>query len=293
MNKKRAVFFVITLWLAIVNCNLPGGQNIQDPSPTPPVDLAGTITAMAALPLATAATGAAPSETGTQATVTSSPTPCVPNVVANSPVNVRSGPGTDYEPPIGSLPQGGSAGVAGKSDDGTWWYIEFPAGSGGHGWISGSVVTAYCIPSTLASVAAPPLPTAKPTKEPDPPEATEDTSPPPVAGAPDLVATGMMVHPNPATKGVPIDVRVGVKNQGNAAAGSFSVEWWSSSGKVGCNWTVASLAPGESIDLDCTYTYTSWSTYTIKEVIDPANSVTESNEGNNSRQASLVVKSSP
>jgi subtilase family serine protease len=101
----------------------------------------------------------------------------------------------------------------------------------------------------------------------------------------------MMVHPDPATKGVPIDVRVGVENRGNAAAGSFTVEWWSSSGKVGCDWVVASLAPGEAIDLDCTYTYNSWSTYTVKEVVDSGNTVAESNEGNNSRQDTLVVHS--
>jgi hypothetical protein len=154
MNYKRLVFSIIAVWLAIVNCNLPGGQTTQEPSPSPAADLAGTITAMAALPLATA------SGTPT-ATIANSPTPCVPLIVANSLINVRSGPGTVYDA-IGSLPQGASAGVAGKSDDGTWWYIDFPSGAGGHGWASGSVVTASCIPSTLASIAAPPLPEPKP-----------------------------------------------------------------------------------------------------------------------------------
>ena len=75
-------------------------------------------------------------------------------VVANSAVNVRAGPGTVYDT-VGGLNQGGSATVSGKSTDGTWWYIDTP---GGHGWVSGSVVTASCIPASLVVVAAPPTP---------------------------------------------------------------------------------------------------------------------------------------
>jgi hypothetical protein len=75
-------------------------------------------------------------------------------VVANSAVNVRSGPGTVYAI-VGSLNQNGTAPVSGKSSDGTWWFIDVP---GGHGWVSGSVVTASCIPASLVVVAAPPTP---------------------------------------------------------------------------------------------------------------------------------------
>jgi len=158
MNRKRIIFTIIALWLAIVNCNLPGGQTTQEPPPPPAADLAGTITAMASMPLVV--TTAAPQEIIAQATVTITvtPTQCVPIIVANSPVNVRSGPGTVYEPPIGALNLGESAGVAGKNAEGTWWYINFPANSGGHGWVSVSVVTASCIPTSLAVVAAPPTP---------------------------------------------------------------------------------------------------------------------------------------
>ena len=82
---------------------------------------------------------------------------CKPSVTTSVVANIRSGPGQAYNI-IGSLPQGGSANVAGKSTDGTWWYIEFPAGAGGFAWIAGSVTIPDCIPSTLASIVAPPLP---------------------------------------------------------------------------------------------------------------------------------------
>jgi uncharacterized protein YraI len=72
-------------------------------------------------------------------------------------VNIRNGPGQVYGI-VGLLPQGGSAKVAGKNADGTWWYIEFAGGPNGYAWVAGSVTTATCIPAALAIVAAPPTP---------------------------------------------------------------------------------------------------------------------------------------
>jgi len=164
MNRKRIFFSVIALWLAIVNCNLPNGQSAQNQKPSTDLsaeELAGTVTALASLPLVAATdtpAAIAPQSIPITATVAITATSCVPTVVANSPVNVRSGPGTVYEPAIGSLNLGESAGVAGKNDEGTWWYINFPANSGGHGWVAASVVTASCIPTSLAVIAAPPTP---------------------------------------------------------------------------------------------------------------------------------------
>jgi hypothetical protein len=59
---------------------------------------------------------------------------------------------------IGNLVQGASANIAGKNAESTWWYIDFPSGVGGHGWVSMSVVTSACVPATLPVIAAPPTP---------------------------------------------------------------------------------------------------------------------------------------
>jgi uncharacterized protein YraI len=85
------------------------------------------------------------------------PTACSPTVTANLNANVRNGPGTVYDP-VGNLLTGQTATVAGKSADGTWWYINFPAAAGGYDWISASTVTATCLPVTVAVIPAPPLP---------------------------------------------------------------------------------------------------------------------------------------
>ncbi|MCA2002890.1 MAG: hypothetical protein LDL51_13580, partial [Chloroflexi bacterium] len=100
-----------------------------------------------------------PSPTETPQSQAAAATVCAPTVTANTVANVRSGPGQVYNV-IGSLPEGGTAKVAGKNFDGTWWYIEFAGGSGGFAWIAGSVTSAACIPDTLPSIAAPPTPIA-------------------------------------------------------------------------------------------------------------------------------------
>jgi hypothetical protein len=289
MNKKRIVFSIIALWLAIVNCNLPTGQATQAaPSSLSAEELAGTVTAMASLPLVAATSTPAEIIPQTTATLSSSPTPCVPTVVANSPINVRSGPGTAYDPPIGSLPQGGSAGVAGKSDDGTWWYIDFPAGAGGHGWVSGSVVTASCIPTSLAIIAAPPLPTAKP------PTPTEvPTEVPTVVAKPDLYVSEYTWSPVPPHMNNSFHVRVGVYNQGNAPAGAFTVEWWltTTGSSPTCTWNVASLVAKGGRILECDYTPGGWNNaYPSQVVVDSGGTVDESDEGNNSWSQALQIK---
>jgi len=149
MKRKEIAYGLMAVWLAIVSCNFPllGAQSTATPTaegvtPSPssviPVTAAETVT-----PTVPAATN-----TGVP------PTACTPIVTGNDSVNIRSGPGTVYSK-VGALPLGGVASVAGKNTAGTWWYINYASVAG---WVSGSVVTASCIPSTLAIVAAPPTP---------------------------------------------------------------------------------------------------------------------------------------
>ena len=157
MSKHRKLLALFALWLAIISCNLPAstgnatpGVGNQDQTPT------------GSVPIGQIENTTVPTGTSTTAplildTAVPSATPCNPMVVANSAVNVRSGPGTVYDI-VGSLNQAGSANVAGKSADGTWWYIEYAGVAGGRAWVSGSVVTASCIPASLLVVAAPPTP---------------------------------------------------------------------------------------------------------------------------------------
>lgn len=82
---------------------------------------------------------------------------CNPKVTADMDVNVRKGPSTVYNE-VGALLTGQSAGVAGWNDAHTWWYIEYPASSDGHGWVWGEAVTETCVPQDLVVIVAPPTP---------------------------------------------------------------------------------------------------------------------------------------
>ena len=65
-----------------------------------------------------------------------------PTAVAMDYINVRSGPGEQYES-YGVAPPGASAEILGKSQDGQWWAVKVLVVSSGRGWVSAAYVMAY------------------------------------------------------------------------------------------------------------------------------------------------------
>jgi hypothetical protein len=163
-NNKIISSLSLIICLAITACNLPSGAATE----TPGGEASPTFTPIA---LDTASPTPAPVATATQ---------CSPMITTNTDSNVRSGPGQVYNI-LGQIPQGGTAPVAGKNFEGTWWYIVFAGGPGGFGWIAGSITTATCIPGALAVIAAPPTPVIPPTNTPVPPSAVPPSAVPPSA----------------------------------------------------------------------------------------------------------------
>jgi PKD repeat protein/uncharacterized protein YraI len=84
------------------------------------------------------------------------PRPGTPYVTANTNVNIRSGPGTEY-PTIGYMAVNLSGEVAGINPERTWWAIKFPPGPDGLGWVSAQYVTAYNA-DNVAVIQPPPVP---------------------------------------------------------------------------------------------------------------------------------------
>lgn len=94
------------------------------------------------------------------------PTPAAgdPAVTADYDTSIYSGPGTNYVL-YGAFPQGQSAIVNGKSEDGQWWAIRLPVAPTGTGWVSAGWVTAQ----NTSDVPVLPTPPVPPTTEIVPP----------------------------------------------------------------------------------------------------------------------------
>ncbi len=101
-----------------------------------------------------------------------------PTVTALVDLNVRTGPGLDYQS-VGVMPAGQSAQITGQSVDGNWWEIVYPVNSNGRGWVSAS--SQYGASQNTIGVPVAAAPTATPTTPPTPtatvpaPTATPET----------------------------------------------------------------------------------------------------------------------
>jgi hypothetical protein len=152
MQRKPVLSAIMVLAIAMLSCGVQQGQQVSDLQ----TQVAALLTATA--PASTAGPPPAPPNVPPAAPEASA-TPCTPMVTANQNANVRYGPGTIYDPPVGNLLAGQTATLEGKNEDGTWLYIGFPSAPLGHGWISGITVNTSCVPPSLAVVLAPPTPT--------------------------------------------------------------------------------------------------------------------------------------
>ncbi|MCL5995038.1 MAG: SH3 domain-containing protein [Chloroflexi bacterium] len=148
-----------------------------------------TPTTAATKPVATAAAAPTSSQAGTtpqatQAQATQGTTggdgPSLKVTSDVGYVNVREGPNIGYKL-LGTLDNGQTATVRGKSQDGQWWQISYAAGSNGVGWVNGEYVEANAAANSVPVASAPPLPTRAPV--PTSPPAPVATLPPPTAPA--------------------------------------------------------------------------------------------------------------
>jgi hypothetical protein len=93
-----------------------------------------------------------------------------PTATANVNSNCRTGPGTVYAA-IGSLPEGGSALIVGRSEPAGWWLIVNPDAIG-NCWVADSIVEISGDTTSVPVVVAPPTPapsvTPTPTAPPTP-----------------------------------------------------------------------------------------------------------------------------
>ena len=118
-------------------------------------------------------------------------------------------------------------------------------------------------------------------------KALEPTDTPVPAAKPDLYVSEFTINPATPVQGTAAHVRIGVYNQGDAAAGPFKVEWYglTTFNEASCVWDVVSMAAHGGHILECDFVFNSWypSGKTTIVHVDVNNQVDESNEANNSR----------
>ena len=96
--------------------------------------------------------------------LTATPTPeAVPQARASAPLNVRGGPGTNYQI-VGGIQTGEELDILAKNEAGDWWEVALPDGRSG--WVYGPLVTALGDVSTIEVAAN--IPEPPPTAIPEP-----------------------------------------------------------------------------------------------------------------------------
>lgn len=109
---------------------------------------------------------------------------------------------------------------------------------------------------------------------------------------PDLYISEVRLVPASPQQGSPVHVGCHIHNGGTVEATGFKVIWRAMGSTVGCEWDVASLAPGAARWPQCEYTYGTWDpNYTTTCIVDADGDVDEIDEDNN--ELTLVVNVRP
>jgi hypothetical protein len=207
----------------------------------------------------------------------------------NSPLNFRTGPGTNYNV-ITTLSQGQVIPVTGRLGDNSWYQLNF----GNFGWVSSGFVSLYgsqCV--NVPIIAPPPPPTPNVTATFIPPPTNPPTIAPTITSTPgtaDLLITLFeggnedeeIFIPNGQTS-VNAEIYVTVANTGSrGTGGNFVVSLRSRNpDRPRETVNVGNLRPGEAVIVVIDYTFDQAGTWLLEARVDTEETVTEISEANN------------
>lgn len=124
-------------------------------------------------------------------------------------------------------------------------------------------------------------------------EPETDREPPTSSSLPNIIVSEFSLTPSTPVRGQPVQVRIGVYNNGTAPAGSYRVEWYPGENypQPACTWNVSGNNVRGGRVLNCTYSgYPShYARICTKVVADTGGQVNESNEADNSRLMQIRV----
>ncbi|MDX2141502.1 MAG: Ig-like domain-containing protein [Chloroflexota bacterium] len=230
-----------------------------------------------------------------QVTVTSIPAPNVPIInpndptcraLANTGINLRQGPGTNY-PRISGIAAGTQIPITGRIADNSWWQVRVGVNVG---WVIDDFVTIYGICTAIPVVQPPPPPTNTPLPATNTPFVFPPTFTPIIVATATPAAVDLEVvriSGSPALSlavggSVSSTYEVLVRNNSGGAVPRFE----SAIVILPTNQTVQlpaveNLRAGDIISLTAGITFSTPGSYILRAVADSGNVVTESNEANN------------
>ena len=156
-----------------------------------------------------APTDAAPTEPLPPTNTPEPPTPSAPMARFVSGINVRSGPGTNFNPPIGQFAANTTAEILGTNLDGSWLKVRYGSGEG---WVFAQLVESDGDINNLPREAGPPtpIPTIPPTATPIPATATPSVTN-------NLVPVEPFINPPNPSCGQDFTVGVTIRNDGSGS----------------------------------------------------------------------------
>lgn len=221
-----------------------------------------------------------------------SDTPSRPTATITTGVNLRRGPGTTFNPPVGSMPPNATADIIAVNLSGDWYKVR---STYGEGWISATFVTVSGDVSNLPVDPGPPTPVPTPVAT-----ATPIATATPVTNA-NLVIVGVpVVAPHPLNCGQTATIRVTIQNNGTGAALSggtiFVEDVQTSSGarQQSTEGTFPLLQPNATFTSEMRLTVSTYYNegHRINIRVDSGNTVPETNEEDNNFSTDYVLQKS-
>jgi hypothetical protein len=272
---------------ATVTFRVAGGDVTA--SPTPAVSPTVGVPILPTLPPTQAAVTAPPSIPPTAAPTSAGGGSAITGTFLQT-LNVRSGPGLTFSPPIGSFTAGQTTDVLARSAAGDWYKVRY---LNGEGWVFAQLVTLDGDPAQLPVDAGPPAPTltSAPAALPVPATNTPQTAANLVAGVVTLnpsqpqCAQTFVVSLDVANTGTQPTAASGLVTLNDAREADVSVQQET----VG---TFPILQPGQTFRVEMPLTVSTWynETHRLTLTIDPLNQVAEAQDGDNVQTLDYVLQ---
>lgn len=240
----------------------------------------------------TASGGTQPTRTPAPTTPAATATSSRPTVTTRQGINVRSGPGTNFNPPIGSLAANTTVDLLGRNLAGDWYKIRY---YNGEGWVFSGLVDVSGDITNLPSEAGPPTP-LPPTPVPVVPTVPAATPVP--ASSANLVAGNWRFDPaGDPVCGQTFNIFFDVANLGSTpttVSGTvLVVDTWNGQEQGRTTGGFGIIQAGQTVNvgpIPFTISTNYNAPHTIRLTINPDNAVPESTSGDNVREIAYTLQ---